>query len=204
MNNRDKLLESVIKSLTENVEGPSYYLIHLEGHTDDENKGYSIYIKTDKHYDEDLDAYDIVQEAVRQNILDVDDMEYCDDVKEIKEDEYYNATKKEKVNEAVNTNFKLQNIVDVGSTLTTLDDNVLMKNATSVMGTKDEVIKELNEEPVLATPELEKAVNESNGDKVVIYFIDTKKQSDIEDGNTIVIGLDNQNVVVDKKVLQLD
>lgn len=204
MNNRDKLLESVIKSLTENIEGPSYYLIHLEGHTDDENEGYSVYIKTDKHYDEDLDAYDVVQEAVKQNILDVYDMQYCDDVKEIGENEYYNATKKERVNEDVSTNFKLQNIIDVGSTLTTLDDNVLMKNATSVMGTKDEVIKELNEEPVLSTPELEKAVNESKGDKVVIYFIDTKKQSDIEDGNTIVIGLDNQNVVVDKKVLQLD
>ena len=201
---QNKLLESVIKSLTENIEGPSYYLIHLEGHTDDENEGYSVYIKTDKHYDEDLDAYDVVQEAVKQNILDVDDMQYCDDVKEIGENEYYNATKKERVNEDVSTNFKLQNIIDVGSTLTTLDDNVLMKNATSVMGTKDEVIKELNEEPVLSTPELEKAVNESKGDKVVIYFIDTKKQSDIEDGNTIVVGLDNQNVVVDKKVLQLD
>ena len=59
--------------------------------------GYSVFIKTTKHYDEDLDADAIVDEAIKQNKLEADEADYCDYVSEISEQEYKDAAPRTEV-----------------------------------------------------------------------------------------------------------
>lgn len=68
----------------------NYYDIHIV-EDDATGMGYSVFIKTTKHYDEDLDADAIVDEAIKQNKLDADEADYCDYVSEISEQEYKDA-----------------------------------------------------------------------------------------------------------------
>ena len=67
-----------------------YYDIHIV-EDDATGMGYSVFIKTTKHYDEDLDADAIVDEAIKQNKLDTDEADYCDYISEISEQEYKDA-----------------------------------------------------------------------------------------------------------------
>lgn len=79
------------KSLEEASENNSYYDIHIVEDEDTQN-GYSVFIKTDKHYDENTDRDLIMQEAIKQGKLDADEVEFCDNVTEIDEVEYNKAT----------------------------------------------------------------------------------------------------------------
>ena len=83
-------LDDYITSKTESNNNTYYYDIHI---VEDEatGMGYSVFIKTTKHYDEDLDADAIVDEAIKQNKLDADEADYCDYVSEISEQEYKDA-----------------------------------------------------------------------------------------------------------------
>lgn len=75
---------------TESNNNTYYYDIHIV-EDDATGMGYSVFIKTTKHYDEDLDADAIVDEAIKQNKLDADEADYCDYVSEISEQEYKDA-----------------------------------------------------------------------------------------------------------------
>ena len=83
-------LDDYITRKTESNNNTYYYDIHI---VEDEatGMGYSVFIKTTKHYDEDLDADAIVDEAIKQNKLDADEADYCDYVSEISEQEYKDA-----------------------------------------------------------------------------------------------------------------
>ena len=83
-------LDDYITSKTESNNSTYYYDIHI---VEDEatGMGYSVFIKTSKHYDEDLDANAIVDEAIKQNRLEADEADYCDYVSEISEQEYKDA-----------------------------------------------------------------------------------------------------------------
>lgn len=98
-------LDDYITSKTESNNNTYYYDIHI---VEDEatGMGYSVFIKTTKHYDEDLDADAIVDEAIKQNKLDVDEADYCDYVSEISEQEYRDAAPH---NELVNVGDKFIN-----------------------------------------------------------------------------------------------
>ena len=83
-------LDDYITSKTESNNNTYYYDIHIV-EDDATGMGYSVFIKTTKHYDEDLDADAIVDEAIKQNKLDADEADYCDYVSEISEQEYKDA-----------------------------------------------------------------------------------------------------------------
>lgn len=83
-------LDDYITSKTESNNNTYYYDIHIV-EDEDTGMGYSVFIKTTKHYDEDLDADAIVDEAIKQNKLDADEADYCDYVSEISEQEYKDA-----------------------------------------------------------------------------------------------------------------
>lgn len=100
-------LNDYITSKTESNNNTYYYDIHI---VEDEatGMGYSVFIKTTKHYDEDLDADAIVDEAIKQNKLDADEADYCDYVSEISEQEYKDAAPHTE-NELVNVGDKFIN-----------------------------------------------------------------------------------------------
>lgn len=100
-------LDDYITSKTESNNNTYYYDIHI---VEDEatGMGYSVFIKTTKHYDEDLDADAIVDEAIKQNKLDADEADYCDYVSEISEQEYKDAVPHTE-NELVNVGDKFIN-----------------------------------------------------------------------------------------------
>ena len=83
-------LDDYITSKTESNNNTYYYDIHIV-EDDATGMGYSVFIKTTKHYNEDLDADAIVDEAIKQNKLDADEADYCDYVSEISEQEYKDA-----------------------------------------------------------------------------------------------------------------
>ena len=83
-------LDDYITRKTESNNNTYYYDIHIV-EDDATGMGYSVFIKTTKHYDEDLDADAIVDEAIKQNKLDADEADYCDYVSEISEQEYKDA-----------------------------------------------------------------------------------------------------------------
>lgn len=83
-------LDDYITSKTESNNNTYYYDIHIV-EDDATGMGYSVFIKTTKHYDEDLDADAIVDEAIKQNKLEADEADYCDYVSEISEQEYKDA-----------------------------------------------------------------------------------------------------------------
>ena len=89
-------LDDYITSKTESNNNTYYYDIHI---VEDEatGMGYSVFIKTIKHYDEDLDADAIVDEAIKQNRLEADEADYCDYVSEISEQEYKDAAPRAEV-----------------------------------------------------------------------------------------------------------
>lgn len=105
MNIKEKLEESIIsvlkeqESITEDNKQYYFYDIHIVLN-DDTGEGYSVFLKTDEHYDEDLDYSKVLDEAVRQGELDNEETYYCDYVSEIDEDEYLQATGKSKVEES--------------------------------------------------------------------------------------------------------
>ena len=83
-------LDDYITSKTESNNNTYYYDIHIV-EDDATGMGYSVFIKTTKHYNEDLDADAIGDEAIKQNKLDADEADYCDYVSEISEQEYKDA-----------------------------------------------------------------------------------------------------------------
>lgn len=83
-------LDDYITRKIESNNNTYYYDIHIV-EDDATGMGYSVFIKTTKHYDEDLDADAIVDEAIKQNKLDADEADYCDYVSEISEQEYKDA-----------------------------------------------------------------------------------------------------------------
>ena len=100
-------LDDYITSKTESKNNTYYYDIHIV-EDDATGMGYSVFIKTTKHYDEDLDADAIVNEAIKQNKLDADEADYCDYVSEISEQEYKDAVPYTE-NELVNVGDKFIN-----------------------------------------------------------------------------------------------
>ena len=100
-------LDDYITSKTESNNNTYYYDIHIV-EDDATGMGYSVFIKTTKHYDEDLDADAIVDEAIKQNKLDADEADYCDYVSEISEQEYKDAVPHTE-NELVNVGDKFIN-----------------------------------------------------------------------------------------------
>ena len=100
-------LDDYIISKTESNNNTYYYDIHIV-EDDATRMGYSVFIKTTKHYNEDLDADAIVDEAIKQNKLDADEADYCDYVSEISEQEYKDAVPYTE-NELVNVGDKFIN-----------------------------------------------------------------------------------------------
>lgn len=72
-----------------------YYDIHVV-EDEDNGMGYSVFLKTDKHHDEEADQPTILLAAVDAGILPEDEVEYVDNVTEINEDEYNKATNSKK------------------------------------------------------------------------------------------------------------
>lgn len=72
-----------------------YYDIHVV-EDEDNGMGYSVFLKTDKHHDEEADRPTILLAAMDAGILPEDEIEYVDNVTEIDEDEYNEATNSKK------------------------------------------------------------------------------------------------------------
>lgn len=114
-----------------------------------------------------------------------------------------NNVKPNKKLESKNTN-KVSDLVEVGDILNDRLNQKVMNYCTSTVGTKETVIDTLNEEPKILTPELETAIKNIKGNKVVVYFIDMQEQSNLDNADTIVLGLDDENRIVDKKLLTIE
>lgn len=86
-----KLLENINKKLEDKLMENYYYDVHI---SEDEvtGMGYSVFVESDIHYDEDLEAEDIIDLAIEQGKLDPEEAEYCNYVEEVDEDQYRNAT----------------------------------------------------------------------------------------------------------------
>lgn len=86
---KEDVVKETIKLLNEN-NGKYYYDVHI---SEDEvtGMGYSVFVKSDIHFDEDLEAEDIIDLAIQQGKLDSEEAQYCDYVSEIDEQEYLDA-----------------------------------------------------------------------------------------------------------------
>lgn len=83
------IVSETMRLLNEN-NGKYYYDVHI---SEDEvtGMGYSVFVKSDIHFDEDVEAEDIIDLAIQQGKLDPEEAEYCDYVSEIDEQEYLDA-----------------------------------------------------------------------------------------------------------------
>ncbi len=83
------IVSETMRLLNEN-NGKYYYDVHI---SEDEvtGMGYSVFVKSDIHFDEDLEAEDIIDLAIEQGKLDPEEAQYCDYVSEIDEQEYLDA-----------------------------------------------------------------------------------------------------------------
>ena len=98
---------------------------------------------------------------------------------------------------------KVQDIIVGGQILDEATINEMMEYCTSIFGTKEECISELKADAKLYAPELEKAIDETSGDIIHIFFIAMKEQSEIDGCDAIIVGTklddDSDATVVDKK-----
>lgn len=83
------VVSETMRLLNEN-NGKYYYDVHI---SEDEvtGMGYSVFVKSDIHFDEDLEAEDIIDLAIEQGKLDPEEAEYCDYVEEVDEEQYRNS-----------------------------------------------------------------------------------------------------------------
>lgn len=83
------IISETMRLLNEN-NGKYYYDVHI---SEDEvtGMGYSVFVKSDIHFDEDLEVEDIIDLAIEQGKLDPEEAEYCNYVEEVDEEQYRNA-----------------------------------------------------------------------------------------------------------------
>lgn len=83
------IVSETMRLLNEN-NGKYYYDVHI---SEDEvtGMGYSVFVKSDIHFDEDLESEDIINLAIEQGKLDSEEAEYCNYVEEVDEEQYRNA-----------------------------------------------------------------------------------------------------------------
>lgn len=83
------VVSETMRLLNEN-NGKYYYDVHI---SEDEvtGMGYSVFVESDIHFDEDLEAEDIIDLAIEQGKLDSEEAEYCDYVEEVDEEQYRNS-----------------------------------------------------------------------------------------------------------------
>lgn len=67
-----------------------FYDIHIV-EDEDTGMGYSVFVESDIHFDEDLESEEIIDLAIQQGKLDAEEAQYCDYVSEIDEQEYLDA-----------------------------------------------------------------------------------------------------------------
>lgn len=67
-----------------------FYDIHIV-EDEDTGMGYSVFVESDMHFDEDLESEEIIDLAIEQGKLDPEEAQYCDYVSEIDEQEYLDA-----------------------------------------------------------------------------------------------------------------
>lgn len=67
-----------------------FYDIHIV-EDEDTGMGYSVFVESDIHYDEDLESEEVIDLAIQQGKLDPEEAQYCDYVSEIDEQEYLDA-----------------------------------------------------------------------------------------------------------------
>ena len=67
-----------------------FYDIHIV-EDEDTGMGYSVFIESDMHFDEDLESEEVIDLAIQQGKLDPEEAQYCDYVSEIDEQEYLDA-----------------------------------------------------------------------------------------------------------------
>ena len=67
-----------------------YYDIHIV-EDEDTGMGYSVFVESDIHFDEDLESEEVIDLAIQQGKLDPEEAQYCDYVSEIDEQEYLDA-----------------------------------------------------------------------------------------------------------------
>lgn len=70
-----------------------FYDIHIV-EDEDTGMGYSVFVESDMHFDEDLESEEIIDLAIEQGKLDPEEAQYCDYVSEIDEEQYTNAVGK--------------------------------------------------------------------------------------------------------------
>lgn len=85
-----------------------YYDVHI---SEDEatGMGYSVFVESDIHYDEDLESEDIIDLAIEQGKLDAEEAQYCDYVSEIDEQEYLDAAPHSSLTEDVEESTNVYN-----------------------------------------------------------------------------------------------
>ena len=127
-----KLLENINKKLEDKLMENYYYDVHI---SEDEvtGMGYSVFVESDIHFDEDLEAEDIIDLAIEQGKLDSEEAQYCDYVLEINEQEYLDAAphssltegeQNNDVNEVYNTLKQLEKENDFSSVDKYSDENI--------------------------------------------------------------------------------
>lgn len=67
-----------------------FYDIHIV-EDEDTGMGYSVFVESDIHFDEDLESEEVIDLAIQQGKLDPEEAQYCDYVSEIDEQEYLDA-----------------------------------------------------------------------------------------------------------------
>ena len=93
-----------------------FYDIHIV-EDEDTGMGYSVFIESDMHYDEDLESEEIIDLAIEQGKLDAEEAQYCDYVSEIDEQEYLDAAPHSSLTEGEQNN----NVNEVYNTLKELE-----------------------------------------------------------------------------------
>ena len=85
-----------------------FYDIHIV-EDEDTGMGYSVFVESDMHFDEDLESEEIIDLAIEQGKLDPEEAQYCDYVSEIDEQEYLDAAPHSSLTEDVEESTNVYN-----------------------------------------------------------------------------------------------
>ena len=80
-----------------------FYDIHIV-EDEDTGMGYSVFVESDMHFDEDLESEEVIDLAIQQGKLDPEEAQYCDYVSEIDEQEYLDAAPHSSLTEGEQSN----------------------------------------------------------------------------------------------------
>lgn len=101
---------------------------------------------------------------------------------------------------------KVQDLLEIGDELTEDLYNEMLNYGPAISGTKVDVYEELKNvgHSSLLTPELKDTIESIKAETVHIFMIAMQSQSKVDGCDTIIVGTDKDNKIVDKKLFTMD